>query len=149
MPHSVFTCDTLKCLVLDIPCILQVPPINCFSNLTKLNIVCVTFWHDYTTLELFSGQPNLKVLVLMKCKWKFLEDLTISNPNLPSLTITEAYLRKWDDFDGNDFDEGSFDGNDFWPHFNFVRLRFLGSVSNIFLTLVNSSTNICYATHPH
>jgi hypothetical protein len=61
LPHCVFTCDTVKLLLLDMPCILKAPPIICFSNIIVLRIESVTFSDDYTTQQFFSGLPVLEV----------------------------------------------------------------------------------------
>ncbi|XP_059436994.1 F-box/FBD/LRR-repeat protein At5g56420-like [Corylus avellana] len=53
LPHCVFSCETLRILNLDIPCILKIPPIICFSNLNIVNITDVTFPDGYTTQQLF------------------------------------------------------------------------------------------------
>jgi hypothetical protein len=118
LPHCVFTCDTLKWLFLDMQCILKVPPIKCFSNLTVLRIKSVTFSDDYTTQQLFSGLPVLEVLYLMECIWGCLKVIRIFAPKLHSLTITEADMRNQSDCndqsdcdDESDFDEGDFDGS--------------------------------------
>jgi hypothetical protein len=52
-PHCVSTCDTVKLLLLDMPCILKAPPIIYFSNLVVLRIESITFSDDYTTRQFF------------------------------------------------------------------------------------------------
>ncbi|XP_059438665.1 putative FBD-associated F-box protein At5g56440 [Corylus avellana] len=164
LPQSVFTCDTLKCLVLDIPCILQVPPINCFSNLIVLRLESVD---DYTTQQLFSGLPILEVLYLMECRWGCLKVLRISAPKLHSLTITEADLWKLSDCDGlSDCDDHrDFEGcrimifganikcffytgeflNEYWLYNSFSLERKLMLLSLMFLTVIRGQDKLLTA----
>jgi hypothetical protein len=97
LPHRVFTCETLESFVLDMPCILKVPPIICFSNLKVLSIQSVTFSDDYTIQPLFSGLQVLEVLSLEKCRWVCVKVLSISAPKLHSLTIDEADMQNRSD----------------------------------------------------
>jgi hypothetical protein len=97
LPRCVFTCETLESFFLDMPCILKVPPIICFSNLKVLSIQSVTFSDDYTIQPLFSGLQVLEVLSLEKCRWVCVKVLSISAPKLHSLTIDEADMQNRSD----------------------------------------------------
>jgi hypothetical protein len=100
LPHRVFTCETLESFFLDMPCILKVPPIICFSNLKVLSIQSVTFSDDYTTQQFFSGLPVLEMLFLEECRWGCLKVLSICAPKLHSLVIREADILSQSDSDG-------------------------------------------------
>jgi hypothetical protein len=100
LPHCVFNCDTLKCLLLHMPCTFKIPPIICFSNLELLSITGVTFSDDYTIQQLLSGLPVLEMLYLEKCRWGCHKVLSISAPKLHSLTIIEADMQNPSDCDG-------------------------------------------------
>jgi len=100
LPRCVFTCETLESFFLDMPCILKVPPIICFSNLKVLSIQSVTFSDDYTTQQFFSGLPVLEMLFLEECRWGCLKVLSICAPKLHSLVIREADILSQSDSDG-------------------------------------------------
>ena len=128
LPHCVFSCETLRILNLDIPCVLRIPPIIRFSNLKILNFTDVTFSDCYTTQQLFSGLPVLEMLCLDECKGGCLKVLSISAPKLSSLTVVKMICR-------------------IRLILIVVRSQFLELVSMNFYTPVNSSMNIGYITH--
>lgn len=89
LPHCLFTCHTLREIVIVAEVYLKLPSSIQFSNLKFLTLHKVIFPEDQSTQQLFSGLPVLEELTLDKCGWWNVNNITIGLPLLKKLNIKE------------------------------------------------------------
>ncbi|KAL5730127.1 hypothetical protein ACHQM5_002991 [Ranunculus cassubicifolius] len=87
LPACLFTCESLKVLILLKDGPLKLPSIMSFPNLKSLHLSFLTFSDEYLTKKLFSSCPVLKELIIMTCSWINLTKFSISNHTLKYLVI--------------------------------------------------------------
>ncbi|KAJ0102806.1 hypothetical protein Patl1_05021 [Pistacia atlantica] len=92
LPDNLFTCELLKKLKLQMNSIFIFPDLIHMTNLTTLHVTA-TFPYDRSTENLFSGCPLLQELVLHNCVWRHSDIITISVPNIRTLTISRDCLQ--------------------------------------------------------
>ncbi|XP_027367353.1 F-box/LRR-repeat protein At3g26922-like [Abrus precatorius] len=89
LPHCLFTCDTLRKVVIMADVLLKLPSSIHFPNLKFLTLQYVVFPSNRSTQRLFSGLPVLEELTLDRCSWWNVKAVTIALPMLKKLDIKE------------------------------------------------------------
>uniref|UniRef100_A0A7N2LTI5 FBD domain-containing protein n=1 Tax=Quercus lobata TaxID=97700 RepID=A0A7N2LTI5_QUELO len=90
LPRSLFTCESIKVLNLQMCYNLRLPSSIFFPSLKILTLKHIVFPDDQSTQRLFSGCPVLEELTLDNCYWENINAISISAPMLKSL-IEVAY----------------------------------------------------------
>ncbi|KAF6154372.1 hypothetical protein GIB67_026828 [Kingdonia uniflora] len=91
-PHSIFNCDSLTSLELDMNyCSLNLPSSICLPNLKILILKCVAFEANNLS-KLLSSCPILEELIIEDCIWRGnMNIFCISSPTLKRLTICTPF----------------------------------------------------------
>ncbi|GMY36939.1 F-box protein At4g22280-like isoform X1 [Fagus crenata] len=87
LPRSLFTCESIKVLNLQMCYNLRLPSSIFFPSLKIFTLKHVIFPDDQSTQQLFSGCPVLEELTLDDCYWENIKAISISAPMLKSLVI--------------------------------------------------------------
>ena len=87
LPRSLFTCESIKVLNLQMCYNLRLPSSIFFPSLKILTLKHIVFPDDQSTQRLFSGCPVLEELTLDNCYWENINAISISAPMLKSLVI--------------------------------------------------------------
>ncbi|KAM4112935.1 hypothetical protein ACJW30_05G179300 [Castanea mollissima] len=87
LPHSLFTCESIKVLNLQMCYNLRLPYSIFFPSFKILTLKHIIFPDDQSTQRLFSGCPVLEELTLDDCYWDNINAISISAPMLKSLVI--------------------------------------------------------------
>ncbi|VFQ82388.1 unnamed protein product [Cuscuta campestris] len=81
--------ESLKELSLDLPCVIVIPSWVSFPNLKKLSVSEIIFV-DFNSIEKLFSCSSLDSLSIYRCKWRNLNNICISAPNLQFLDIDET-----------------------------------------------------------
>ncbi|VFQ97817.1 unnamed protein product [Cuscuta campestris] len=81
--------ESLKKLSLDLPCVIVIPSWVSFPNLKKLSVSEIIFV-DVNSIEKLFSCSSLDSLSIYRCKWRNLNNICISAPNLQFLDIDET-----------------------------------------------------------
>ncbi|OVA14307.1 hypothetical protein BVC80_9021g38 [Macleaya cordata] len=95
-PLSLFTCESLIKLKLEINSILYLPKSISFPRLRYLELYRVKFRDEYLNEQLFSNCPVLEELILLECTWVNMKSVCISAPALKRLMIDGHYRANGD-----------------------------------------------------
>ncbi|XP_027343949.1 F-box/FBD/LRR-repeat protein At3g14710-like [Abrus precatorius] len=87
--HSLFRCNSLVQLVLQMRCTLSVPIFACLPNLQNLSISGIWLESESSTYseDLFLSFPVLKVFESRGCEWSTKQNITIQAPLLERFSI--------------------------------------------------------------